>query len=371
MGILGAPNPMRSKMFFNNNKKKCLALEAANAELIEREQGMQQRVAQLESMLAQRESELVQRERQHETDARSMSLMLRSYYGVGDVRQTVADLSVAMLSQRDQVTGSAVLYDQSIQVLQHMHSELGRVASQAEASLASLTQLKQVAKRIDEFVGIIGNISEQTNLLALNAAIEAARAGEQGRGFAVVAGEVRDLAERANGASNEISQLMTQIEQDTESTDRHLQDTHTSCKSLVQEADEGLQAVREALALSKQMHCAIERNAELGFIETVKMDHLSWKAMVYRAAVSGEWQGDLGDHTSCRLGQWYYCGDGRRHHADKPAYRDLEAPHKAVHEFGIAALDAVKKGQPSADLLLAMEEASDALMQGLDRLVQA
>ena len=70
--------------------------------------------------------------------------------------------------------------------------------------------------RIGSIVSTIDAIAEQTNLLALNAAIEAARAGDAGRGFAVVADEVRKLAVRSVGATREISSLIADVQQRTE-----------------------------------------------------------------------------------------------------------------------------------------------------------
>ena len=77
-------------------------------------------------------------------------------------------------------------------------------------------KLGQKSQQVGRAVEIITNIAEQTNLLSLNAAIEAARAGEQGRGFTVVAEEIKLLADGAGKATQEITTLVQEIQEETQ-----------------------------------------------------------------------------------------------------------------------------------------------------------
>jgi PAS domain S-box-containing protein len=75
----------------------------------------------------------------------------------------------------------------------------------AVAAGQSTEKLTNAAQAMNGIVGLIQNIAGQINLLALNATIEAARAGEAGKGFAVVASEVKNLANQAAKATEQIS----------------------------------------------------------------------------------------------------------------------------------------------------------------------
>jgi methyl-accepting chemotaxis protein len=101
--------------------------------------------------------------------------------------------------------------DASRLAIEKMRSVFERV----EQSVARVFELEGKTAHVHQITEIITSVAHRTNLLSLNASIEAARAGEAGRGFSVVAEEVRKLAESAGHSAQEISNLINEIQFET------------------------------------------------------------------------------------------------------------------------------------------------------------
>ena len=141
---------------------------------------------------------------QAETDmvATSMNEMTAT---AQEISRSIADTANASSNANNEiVTGN--------QLVSHTGQSIQKLADEILASSSIINEVETESKTIGSVLDVIKGIAEQTNLLALNAAIEAARAGEQGRGFAVVADEVRTLAGRTQSATEEINQMIANLQ---------------------------------------------------------------------------------------------------------------------------------------------------------------
>ena len=99
------------------------------------------------------------------------------------------------------------------------------------------------------------------------------------------------------------------------------------------------------LDLSQKMEETISAGALRGFVELAKVDHQVFKFNIYKVLMGHSNQSveNFAKHHECRLGKWYYEGDGKDCFAHLPGYKEMEQPHKEVHQHGISAINAIQQ----------------------------
>jgi methyl-accepting chemotaxis protein len=173
---------------------------------------------------------------------------------------------------------SADTADQGGAVMQAAAVTMEKIAAATSSVSEKMTSLAHRSEEIGKVVNVIQEISEQTNLLALNAAIEAARAGEHGRGFAVVAGEVRRLAERTKGATEEIAGTIASIQEETRETLQVMQDSRTAVETGMQETARARKSLEDIIESSKQVEHQIHLIASAANEQTSASGEISESA---------------------------------------------------------------------------------------------
>jgi len=203
-----------------------------------------------------------------------MKRMVKQIGNAGlQISTSSAQIRAASEEQATGVAGQSSAISQVTTTIEELDTTATRIAKNAEnvARIAgdTLTGMQEINAKVNDtsrkilslgeksqsignITKLIDDIADQTNLLALNAAIEAARAGEVGRGFAVVAQEVRKLAERSSESTEEIRQLINEIQGETNSTIMSIEGSTKWVKK-------GLEMIEETAKSAKEISIATQQ----------------------------------------------------------------------------------------------------------------
>jgi len=346
---------------------------------------------------------------------------------INELSSTTASASEEMASTVQGIATSAAeasrVTQKVAQEVQETLSIMSSVSDQMDRTSESMDHLKVASGKIQLALQTIDGISDQTNLLALNASIEAARAGDAGRGFAVVADEVRKLATESQkatllisetikevhgqvenvagslelskqsvvdggskvdelmGSAREIEGLMENIAYSTSEQSIASQQISESILAVSESAQHNNEQTFDIMSLLDQLTSIIESQRSIlseydiknKVIVLAQADHILWKKKLvdFEMGRINLEEKDMGDHTVCRLGKWYY-GQGMGLYKNVDAFKAMEAPHKRVHD---AAREAVKLRSESPNASIAhciekLEKASEEVVSALHLMEQ-
>ena len=351
------------------------ALKKENAELRQQLKESQQQLQANKEQYQQQLSELHQQQQllslQLQTAQQLNSVQQQGAEMLTMIQDTVNELAGNLIDERTALAKLEDIFGQTQTAIRTLETRAVHITEHANQSADTANVLDGTASSINQLISSIQEISDQTNLLALNAAIEAARAGEAGRGFAVVADEVRQLAGKANDASKQIESLIRKVIEQTNNIKAMVSQSQQSAADVSLSSKQIDAVVNQVIDRSEAMKKLIRSTTTLTYLNGLKLDYASFKALVYQA-LSAE-QALPASHAEKKYNNWCTSsGYGYKHYGQLQSFKSIEQPHRGVHDAAKAAHTALQNKDSSAlqRALQQLEQSSQQVVHAITRLQQ-
>ena len=157
-------------------------------------------------------------------------------------------------------------------------TDMSNIKTTVQETGKRIKQLGERSAEISNVIDIINTIAERTTVLALNASMQASKAGDAGKGFSVIADEIQRLAESSRESTGQISTLVNNIQQETNTTISTMEQTIAQVVDGSTKAEDAAQQMQTVLETTNELVEAVDKIASSSLDQVSISEDLKQKA---------------------------------------------------------------------------------------------